>query len=72
MKVDTSPKVGVSRSGGYWPASVSEALRLQRHGYGEIMDSTVRRLVDDHEKCLQAVYGSKRALERYLRNGDLG
>ena len=69
VKTDTlSPTTTVRM--GYWPASVSEAIRLERNGYIDICD----KRVGDGVRAVQAqqnqLWEAQRALATLLRTHE--
>ena len=71
MKVDTTDKVTTRVSGYYMPASVSEAFRLERHGFGDIMYPKVREAVKVVENCQHSLREAQRALGKVIRDADI-
>ena len=71
MSKDTSDRSTTRVSGYYMPASVSEALRLERHGFGDIMYPKVLEAVKTIENCQHSLWEAQRKLRDTIRDVDI-
>lgn len=70
MKVDTvSPTVNVRT--GYVPTSPTEALRMTRYGYGDILDTTVLDAAKAVDKAHRDLWEAQRELRKVIRTRDM-
>ena len=54
----------------YWPLSAAEAVRICRHGYGDILDPRVKEAVAAVTLHQNQLWQAKRELSRLLSTGE--